>query len=309
MKKVLIIGAGAIAEEYLRVIKANKSIKVSCIFSRTFSKAFSLSKKFKIKYTFVNKKDLIKNRGLFDAIIIAVNIESNLNILKFCLKLKKKILIEKPIALNFTKNKSLKKLNKNIRKNIFVAMNRRFFDSTIFLNKKLINSKQKRIVEVYDCQNESFFPKNKFHTSVRKNLMYANSIHLIDYFNIFCRGEISKVDILKKTYDNKSFLTALLKFTSGDIGHYFCDLNYLSKWKVRVGLNNEIWSFLPLETISYYDLKTKRKKFYKFKTKYKDGFYNQVDEFRKLLNRKKSNLVNFDDYFKTIILINKIYGK
>ena len=57
MKRILIIGAGKIAEEYLKVIKVNKNIVTNCIFSRTYTKALSLSKKYKIKNTFINKNN------------------------------------------------------------------------------------------------------------------------------------------------------------------------------------------------------------------------------------------------------------
>ena len=42
-------------------------------------------------------------------------------------------------------------------------MNRRFFDSTIYLKKRLMkySNKKKRVLEVYDCQNERFFEKRK----------------------------------------------------------------------------------------------------------------------------------------------------
>ena len=90
MKRILIIGAGKIAEEYLKVIKVNKNIVTSCIFSRTYTKALSLSKKFKIKNTFKNKEDIVKNMNIFDAIIVAVNIDNNLYLFKFFLILKKK---------------------------------------------------------------------------------------------------------------------------------------------------------------------------------------------------------------------------
>ena len=310
MKRILIVGAGVIAKEYLKVIKANKGIVVSCIFSRTHSKSLSLSKKFKVKKIFKTAHELAKNKDLFDAIIVAVNIENNLKILNFCLTLNKKILIEKPLALNFKKNKDLGKLKKNSKKNIFVALNRRFFDSTLYLKRKLIkSSNQKRIVEVYDCQNERYFDKKQFHPQVRKNLMYANSIHLIDYLNMFCRGKISKVFITKKNFGKINFLSAIIKFSSNDVGYYYCDLNFFSRWKVRVGLKKEIWSLSPLESIHYNNLNTNKKKFLTFKTNFKDGFFNQIKHFKNLLNGKTNDLVNFDSYFKTISIIYKIYGK
>ena len=149
------------------------------------------------------------------------------------------------------------------------------------------SNKKKRVLEVYDCQNERFFEKRKFHQDVRKNLMYANSIHLIDYFNIFCRGTISRINVVKEKFKNVNFLFAILKFSSGDIGYYTCDLNYLTNWKVRLGLDHETWTFSPLETVLYKNIKNNNNKFTEFKTIYKDGFYNQINEFEKLLNGKK----------------------
>ena len=44
-----IIGAGAMSNEYLKVIKDLKNVNCSTIYSRTFSKAEILKKKYKIK--------------------------------------------------------------------------------------------------------------------------------------------------------------------------------------------------------------------------------------------------------------------
>ena len=60
MKRILIIGAGKIAEEYLKVIKVNKNIVTSCIFSRTYTKALSLSKNLKLKTILKIKNILLK---------------------------------------------------------------------------------------------------------------------------------------------------------------------------------------------------------------------------------------------------------
>lgn len=310
MKKILIIGAGKIAEEYIKVINFNKKLFVSSIFSRTYGKAKKLSQKYNIKTIFSNRRNILEKKHLFDGIIIAINIENNHEMLKFCLPLKKKILIEKPLALNFKQNIKLDRLKNNLKKNIFIGLNRRFFGSTIYLKKNLPTLfKQKRLIEVYDCQNEKFFDKKKFPQVVRKNLMYANSIHLIDYFNIFCRGKIIETYVTKKKINKFNFLSSVLKFSSGDVGYYYCDLNYSSKWKIRVCTENEAWTMSPLEKIHYENYKSKKNFSLSFKTNFKDGFYNQVDNFQRILNNKKNSLVNISSYFNTIRMIHKIYGK
>ena len=62
MKKirVSIIGAGNMANEYLKVLSSNKNIELSGIFSRTFAKAELLKKKYKIKKNLVSLKKLYK---------------------------------------------------------------------------------------------------------------------------------------------------------------------------------------------------------------------------------------------------------
>ena len=49
MINLVIIGAGYISKEHLKVIKTIKEFNLTGIYSRTFSKAQILSKQFKIK--------------------------------------------------------------------------------------------------------------------------------------------------------------------------------------------------------------------------------------------------------------------
>ena len=87
--------AGKIAEEYLKVIKLIK-ILLLVVFFQNLHKSSLLIKNLKLITLSKIKKILLKNMNIFDAIIVAVNIENNLDVLKFCLRLKKKF-IEKPL--------------------------------------------------------------------------------------------------------------------------------------------------------------------------------------------------------------------
>ena len=91
---------------------------------------------------------------------------------------------------------------------------------------------EKRIVEIFDFQYK-FNPTIQKHPKlVQKYWMYANSVHLIDYFNIFCRGSLVSINY-KKRWDEKKMdsVIAKLHFSSGDIGKYNCYWN--KKWKME----------------------------------------------------------------------------
>ena len=45
----------------------------------------------------------------------------------------------------------------------------------------------------------------------------------------------------------------------------------------------------------------------KIDLKFKPGLYRQISNFLNMLSNKKHKLVNLNDYFKTVKLINKMY--
>ena len=136
-----IIGAGYMSNQYLKVIKASKNIECSAIFSRTKNKSIILKRKYKIKKVFDNINDFIlKNK--FDGLIVAVNEHSAFKVLRKVYKLKYPILFEKPLGVNYNQANLIKKLIKN-KKNIYIALNRRFYSSTLQA-KKIITKKKKQ---------------------------------------------------------------------------------------------------------------------------------------------------------------------
>ena len=133
---VVIIGAGYMAEEYIRVIKSFKNLKTYGIYSRTNSKAKNLSKKYKIKKIFNSIKELRKDKKI-DILIISVSAENNNKICKSFLDTKFLILLEKPIGLNIKEATKLINLVKKYKSRAFVALNRRFYDSTLDLKNRI----------------------------------------------------------------------------------------------------------------------------------------------------------------------------
>ena len=251
---LVVIGAGYMANEYLKTIRSFNDINLFGIFSRTESKAVKLAKKYKIKKIFKSLKE-IKECKECDVLIISVSAENNNKLCKLFINTKFLILIEKPIGLNFKESKQIINLANKSRSKTFVALNRRFYDSTIDLKNKIHKKKGKRIVEVFDSQNKSIFRKLKKDKKIINSLMYANSIHLIDYFDLFCRGSVNKVISFKTERKNPSLVISKIQFNSGDTGIYYATWNRYSRWKIKITVNNKIeWVMQPLETLRCYSV-------------------------------------------------------
>ena len=187
--KVLIVGAGKIGREYLKILTGKRKFEVKAILA-TSEKNYDEVKKITKKRIFTTDTKILSD-NFFDLAIIAVPVDKTYQITTNIMKFVKNLLIEKPPSLNFKDAKTLSKKSKINKNNIFVALNRSYFESTIEAVKKIQNKKDKRIV-VTDQENVYNAKKAGHKQKVLKRWMYANSIHMVDYFRIFCRGSIKK---------------------------------------------------------------------------------------------------------------------
>lgn len=302
--KIAIIGAGYMAEEYLRIL-SYKKIECEAIYSRTYIKSKLLKKKYNIKKIYKNLNDLKLDKKI-NALIIAVNEVSTADILNELNISTYKILCEKPVGVDYNQTK---KLISKIKNNYFyVGLNRRFYSSNIEA-KKIINMKKgKRFITIRDQQFQ-----NSRINFVNKNVMYCNSVHLVDYINLYARGKIVKIQRLKKLNDYKfSENITRLVFSSKDEVLYHCNWNSPGLWSVNIIQKNQRCEMKPLENlIQEKIIKGKRKRIL-FKTaqidnNFKPGLFLQVNEYLKMLANKRHKLVNLKDYFKTVEIIKKIY--
>jgi predicted dehydrogenase len=136
--KILLVGAGSIAPEYVKALKAI-GIKNIDVFSRLRSSAEKLVASQSISKAFgADKIELETIVSGYDGVIIASSIESLLPILRQCLKVAPDvpILIEKPVALS---GEQLLNLCKEYPQNrVMVALNRLYFPSIALVRARLV---------------------------------------------------------------------------------------------------------------------------------------------------------------------------
>ena len=239
--------------------------------------------------------------------IIAINEEFLKKILNKLDLNRYRILCEKPIGVNYVETKNI--ISKIKNKNIYVSLNRRFYSSNQKAKDLIDKYKGKRLISIRDQQIQNFRSK-----IVNKNLMYCNSVHLIDYINIYARGKLIKIQKLKK-FKNKNFsenLTRLI-FSSKDEVLYHCNWNSPGPWSVNIIQKNHSIEMKPLENLVQEKIiNDKRIRIFHNKSKidceFKPGLFYQVSEFIKMLENKDHKLVNLKDYFSTVKLIKKIYA-
>lgn len=310
MIKICLIGAGRMSVEHVKVLNEIKHVKISAISSRTKKKIINIKKNYPYIKMYTDIKKMINSENP-DGIIIAVTEKSLLEVCRKAFHFSQPLLIEKPIGYNLDQNKKILRLmNKYKKKNCYVALNRRYFSSTKKLLTNLSKDKGKRKIYINDQQYnlKKMYPHKE--NVVIKNMMFANSVHLIDYLNILSKGKIKKIKTSIKKEGKISNVLCNINLSSGDSVTYKALWNKDSKWSVSVFTKNFFYELKPLEELQILNLKNLALRKYaknKLDINYKPGFMLQAIDFIKMIKNKPHSLVDIKDNFNTTKLINKIY--
>ena len=307
--KIVIIGAGNIAEEHIKAFKAQDNCDLIGIYSRTKIKAIRIADKYKIS----NVVDTIHELAelLPDAVVIAVSVESTESICLQAFKFPWIILVEKPVGLDYNSANLIFENSIKNNSKVFVALNRRQFSSTINAIDLLSSDSNKRFVIVNDQEDPILQLKSGMEPDLVKNLMYTNSIHLIDYFRIFCRGEIQKINITESWNGGEgNIVTANIKFHSGDVGLYVALWDMPAPWSVSVVTKNINILMKPLEHVyvqKYGSRNSEKLEISQNDIIFKPGFFVQAQNVLKAVKGEKHNLASMKEVLNTMKLIKDLY--
>ena len=316
--KVGIIGAGPIAEEYIKIFSKNSSTNIVGIVGRTKKNSKILSLKYNIGF-YGNKISELLIHDL-DIIIVAVDILNTINVAKEISNFSGLVLIEKPLGVNHEETKKILKILNSNKQNCFVALNRRFYDNILFAKKILKKDKSKKIISVVDQENTIKAKAIGHKKKVLQNWMFANSIHLIDLLIYFADSQILKINTIKKQINKEKIILSNLYFKNNTIAVYNSIWNRPGPWSLTISSSKYYFNFSPIEILEYRNLNTNRKKIYKNITyNHKPGFKNMVNallRYYKVKRKNKNiiknktmlnNLLNIDDYINLSKIIKKIY--
>ncbi|MAU63818.1 MAG: oxidoreductase [Flavobacteriaceae bacterium] len=307
--KIAFIGAGNMTTEHIKCFYDEKNVELTGIFSRTRIRSESLSKLFNIKYVCDSVEELY-NKTKADLVIVCVPILMNKIICFEVFKYPWMSLIEKPVGYNYSEAKEILLEQKKQEANSFVALNRRHYNSTTVAYNDFENIDGVRIVQIQDQEDLLLAQKANHPKLVLKNWMYANSIHLIDYLSVFCRGEVISVDNTIPWSNKLFYVLSKIQYSSGDIGIYQCIWNGPGPWSVSISSLERRYEIRPLEK-GFFQEKNSRIineiDVSEWDKNYKPGLRMQAYQAIKAVRKKQHNLPSLEEGLKTMKLIKNIY--
>ncbi len=248
---IAVVGAGYMAREHVRAFQDIPGVKVAGITSRTRAKAESLAAEHGIPFVCESIAELY-SRTKADLVVVAVPELSANAACRACFDYPWVCLLEKPAGYNLADAESIFSAAKKNGARAYVALNRRFYSSTQQVLSDLRNSNALRFIHVQDQEDQKRALQAGQPRQVVENWMYANSIHLIDYFILFGRGEVTSVTpIIQWNPKSAWIVAASIEFSSGDIGLYEGVWNSPGPWFVSINLPDKRWEMRPLEQAAY----------------------------------------------------------
>ncbi len=303
----LLVGTGYMAEEYLRSLKMLR-IDVTAI-GNSESSCDKFEKLHKIKTYSGGLANNIEIVDEFTHIIIAtpvalLNDHLDLIIDKTSIE---NILIEKPGGLDIERLKKVSKKICNTTRQVFVAYNRRFYQSVKHAQK--IIEEDQGVTSFYFNVSELVhtIDMNKFSKDVLSNWFLANTSHVVDTA-FFLGGQIKHIEArtAKGISWNKNE-------TGIYVGHGMCsndtlfsyngDWTSASRWSIEIFTKKHSLLFCPLETLQ---IRNKGEVKYTNVNLVEDGCKEGVTSMIEAFIQKSEDLPNIDEQ---IWNIENIYNK
>jgi predicted dehydrogenase len=309
--KVVILGAGAMAQEHCRVFQAIEGVELVGIHSRTRSKADALAEAFGIGCISDSLDSLYDMTGA-DLAVVAVSDEASCDVGLACMEFDWTLLMEKPPGITPDQTAQLVDAAQTRQRRVYVGLNRRYYSVTQVALQDLNERDGRRYIVVQDQQNMQAMRSAGFPEIVVANWMYKNSIHLIDYLRVFGRGEITQVTPLVPWQGETTDLVLVrVDFSSGDMGLYEGVWIGPGPWAVNINTPERRWELRPLEQ-GYYQNAGERQhhaiEISAWDQKYKAGFRLQAEEVIRALHNEPSQAATITDAYETMQLVERVFS-
>lgn len=306
MTSVAIIGAGAMTREHLRAFSDIADVSILGIHSRTRAKAESLAAQFNIPHICDSVAELYE-RTQADLVINTVSVAALKSTTIDCLQYPWTIFMEKPPGMNPAETAELQATAQS--RIIFVGLNRRFLSSTQAAWEGL--SESPRFIHVQDQQDIQAVAR--IHPpEIVANLMFGNSIHLIDYLRFFGRGKLLNITpIFRWTPDNPGIVLASIEFESGDRGLYEGIWNGPGPWSVTISTPESRWELRPLEegTLQKRGERVRQPiNIHHWDKDFKPGFRAQAEQVIRAVRGEPNTAPTLDQAAETMRLIEGIFS-
>ena len=304
MNKILLIGTGYMAKEYLKILQFMGTDFTVLGNSKKSCEAF-------YKETIVEAKPgSIKNIKNIKDFNFAINAASSDQLYKINLFLIeneiKNILCEKPGANNIEELENLNLVLLEKKLNFFIAYNRRFYSSV---------NKLMELIEI-DGGVESFYfdftewestvleaVKNK---SILKNWFVVNSLHVVDLAFFICGSPIKiNSHVMGESFWHKPMVFSGSGITNKDaLFSYNANWNSAGRWGIEINTKLNKYILRPLEELKFICKGSTEINVISINsemdTKFKPGLYAQVESF--ISNQNDYRLISLKNHMENFKL-------
>ncbi len=137
--KIAVIGLGGIAQlVHLPILSKLQNVQITSIADINKNRLNGIKEKYGIKACYQDYNEMLDKEEI-EGVVIASPTDTHANIAIDCLKAKKDILIEKPIARNLEEAKEIQSAAKKNKKQVMVGMNLRYRPDAMLM-RSLVNS-------------------------------------------------------------------------------------------------------------------------------------------------------------------------
>lgn len=287
---IYIIGTGRIALEYCKLLKHTK--KEFVVIGNSIDSVNKFESLSGIKALSGGVEKHLEKINESAKVINCVGVDKLDEITKIILKANpKRILVEKPGFLSLNSALNEKAFYSKID-NVFIACNRRFFDSVIRL--KQILSSENAISAHFEFNERGLQIDSSFwNKEILSNWVFANSIHVIDTV-FYLIGQPEQLITCKKKnkIEWSPFDTFIGHGISSNNVFFTFNSNWVSpgSWQIEIKTEHSCYILNPMEILKCKNIDGSIETLEKSTSDFKPGFNHQLDLFinspEKLLNIK-----------------------
>lgn len=311
--KVLLVGCGYMGKEYTKVLKDYKVDFVVVGNSERGTNDFFIDSG--IRALSGGLSNYLSNNKYEEAIaIVATPIDTLADNTIYLIKSGyKRILLEKPGALNKTELKGIRDIADDYNAKVYIGYNRRFYAS--------VNRAEKIIIEDGGVTSFNFEftewadnVKNSGNKEeVLERWLLANSTHVIDlafYLGGYPTTISSYITDALDWHSSGAIYSGAGHTDKGGLFSYQANWKSPGRWSVEILTNKHRLIFRPLEKLQIQKLNSVNIEYVdiddKLDREYKPGLYKEVEAFISNINDEK--LVTLDEQIKFMEIYEKIAG-
>lgn len=307
--KVAIVGAGYMAQEHARALNSS-DIELVGVCSRTRLRAEAFAEAYAMPVYHSIAEMYAATQA--DAVVVTVNELSMPQVCSEAFRFPWVCLLEKPVGVNLQVAEQILDQSRRTGARAYVALNRRSYSATRQALDELAKDDGPRLISVLDQEDQEAARAAGQPEEVVRNWMYANSIHLVDYFSFMARGDVVSVEHAAPwTPASPRFVAATVRFSSGDVGVYQAVWNAPGPWSVTVTNPSVRLEMRPLEKLAIQRRGERRLTEIapeNVDVEYKPGLRYQAEQLIAALQGKPARLATLEQATGSMALCAKIYG-